>query len=567
MTKIHTLKISHFRWIESFEQVFWLQNFICLVWRWDSGKSTILDAICCVLSASWNLWLSDIDFHNHDISQPIKIAATLYELPPTLMREEKYWLHQRFLDIETNTVSDIATDNTIPALTIELTVEKDLEARRYVINDRQDPKEIKTSDRATLNVFLISDYINQHFSWWKWSPLSALLKQEWWEHSNDEVIDILREAHAKVWFEAFNYLEPIVSKIKSWASQFGVNISQTSTTIDFKDIVTKDNKVTLHDNKIPFRLKWKGSKRLISMAIQNELVQNWGIVLIDEVEQGLEPDRVKHVIRNLMWKNQWQIILTTHAQWVVEDVECENLLRIKNEWWIVTGQFVPSTDKFQMLIRRCPEAIYAKKVIVCEGKTELGICRAMDEYRIQNRLPSMSSKDTVYIRWSWNESTETAKRIKEMWLKIALFCDSDVDATLRPSKQTLRDNDISIFDCDDGFCIEKHIINELPWAGIKELIQYRISKQGWNVQSVFNDVNNYYEWDLPTDWVDRDTQEIRNALFAAATYKTATEDKSWFKRIDHWIFLGSTIYKYFPQMDDKPIKAKIIALSTRIDND
>ena len=81
MAKIHTLKIKNFRGFESFEHVFGFSNFICLIGRGDSGKTTILEAISRVLSPSWNLSFYDTDFYNCDISNPIEIEVTLYEVP------------------------------------------------------------------------------------------------------------------------------------------------------------------------------------------------------------------------------------------------------------------------------------------------------------------------------------------------------------------------------------------------------------------------------------------------------------------------------------------------------
>ena len=59
MTRIHELKIKNFRGIRDFSNTFGAANFICLIGRGDSGKSTILDAISYVLSSSWNLTFFD----------------------------------------------------------------------------------------------------------------------------------------------------------------------------------------------------------------------------------------------------------------------------------------------------------------------------------------------------------------------------------------------------------------------------------------------------------------------------------------------------------------------------
>ena len=97
MAKIYSLSIKNFRGINEFHQVF-NSDLICLIGRGDSGKSTILEAISYVLSASWNHSFFDNDFHNCNTNSAIIIEATLKDLPPDLIREDKFGLYLRGLD-------------------------------------------------------------------------------------------------------------------------------------------------------------------------------------------------------------------------------------------------------------------------------------------------------------------------------------------------------------------------------------------------------------------------------------------------------------------------------------
>lgn len=271
MAKIHTLKLSNYKGLENFEQVFGMTDFVCLIGRGDSGKTTILDAISAVLSPSWNLTFYDTDFYNGDITNQIEIEVSLYDLPRSLIQESKFGLYIRGLNKDTNLIYDEIEDDHEIILTIKLIVDKTLEPKWFVVNGRvnQQSIEIRSNDRASLNVFLVSDYIDRHFSWGKGNPLYSLLKEEdpTLEKTNI-IIDALRDAKVKIDSSSFNHLDNVVEKIKIAASELGVNISETNTTIDSKDILMKDGRICLHENTIPFRLKGKGSKRLISIAIQ-----------------------------------------------------------------------------------------------------------------------------------------------------------------------------------------------------------------------------------------------------------------------------------------------------------
>ncbi|MEJ7682591.1 MAG: AAA family ATPase [Segetibacter sp.] len=167
MAKIHSIKIINFRGIKGFSQSF-TSNLVCIIGRGDSGKSTILDAILNVLSPSWNITFHDNDFFNCNTSDPINIEATVTDLPEAFLKENKFGLYIRGLAKATNAISDEIEDDHEKALTIQLIVKKDLEPKWFVINGRQsEPIAISAYDRAKPNAFMISDYIDRHFSWSK----------------------------------------------------------------------------------------------------------------------------------------------------------------------------------------------------------------------------------------------------------------------------------------------------------------------------------------------------------------------------------------------------------------
>src|SRR5690606_8680954 len=107
-----------------------------------------------------------------------------------------------------------------------------------------------------------------------------------------------------------------------------------------------------------------------------------------------------------------------------------------------------------------PEAMFAKKVIVCEGKTELGICRAMDEDRIKNEYDSFSELGVVCVLGEGNNFSSRAMKLHNLGIDVCVFCDSDVDGTLNPSKQELTDKGIKIFDCESGNSIEQQFTKD-----------------------------------------------------------------------------------------------------------
>ncbi len=560
MARIFKLVIKNFRGIREFSHTFDDLNLICLVGRGDSGKTSVLSAILYVLYPNWNLSFYDTDFYNCDIEHPIEIEATLVGVPDELLREDKYGLYIRGIDKKTNAIKDELEDDYEKALTIKLKVEKDLEPKWYIINSRQDSlTAISAYDRAKLNAFMVSDYLDGHFYWNKGSPLYSLLKQgENVDISEKDtiLIDTIRNAKDTIDSYSFEQFQKVMDILKSKTEELGIKLSDVSNSIDFKDVFIKEGKISLHDGKIPLRLKGKGTKRLVSMALQTALVESGGIILIDEIEQGLEPDRVKHLVRTLNKDNEGQIFITTHSQGVIEELEVENILILNNVNGMV--QCKKSDKKFQGVIRACPEAVYAKKVIVCEGKTEIGICRALDDFRISKGKTNLSALDVVYTGGGGNNLSERALELKKLGLDICVLCDSD-EKNLNDNKKDMKVEGIKIFDWDENNSIEQQVFNDLPWDAIKELIAYQESKP--SEESVKDSVNSKAEQKLSKDWKEDDTPEIRRALGEAA------KGSRWFKRIDHGEFLGSVIFKYFDKIKDKTLGKKLQELSGWIDNE
>jgi len=256
----------------------------------------------------------------------------LLDLPEKLIREDKYGLYIRGLD-NNGVIQDELRNNYEKVLTIKLEVKKDLEPQWFVINNRQEPKRISANDRAKFNVFMVSDYSDRHFFWSKGNPLYSIFRenQSSEEEKNSVIVDAIRKVIDEIDQDSFSQFKNITANIVDASADFGIDLSNAKTTIDFRDLYVKGGRISLHDGNVPLRLKGKGTKRLISMAIQSVLASFGGIILIDEVEQGLEPDRVRNLIRSIKKGNLGQIFITTHSCEVITELEADDLVMISND--------------------------------------------------------------------------------------------------------------------------------------------------------------------------------------------------------------------------------------------
>lgn len=569
MAKIENLKISHFRGINSFEQSF-ANGLTCIIGRGDSGKSSILDAMSLLFSQSWGVHLNDSDFYNCDTSVPVIIEGIVSGVPDEMF--VKYNNHVRGLlsngDVEED-MESAAAANAEPVLTIRLTVGKDLEPSWEIVSYHdEEPTVIKATDRAKLNVFAVSDYTDRHFSMNKGNPLYSLYKQLNGDAALDEenkVLDVVREAKVAFDDSIGTKFDVVIEKIKKVAATLGITLDEMKAMLDHKDIAISENKVSIHENGIPFRLKGKGSKRLLSLAIQLALTQPSGVILIDEIEQGLEPDRIQHLVKVLSSYQDKQVIITTHSSNVIVEIPCTALFIMRNK----ANCLLHVEGGLQGSIRKNPEAFFATKVLVCEGATEVGFCRAINANRIQNGKMSAACRGVRFADGTGQNMAEYVLGFKSLSYPTALFCDSDVDE-INEKKHQFVEKGIVLIDCENTFSLEEQVFKDVPWNVVQELLSIAIKKVEQDSvithqeaeRSVFDSVNSILSLKMTSidGWYANESDTLRIALGKSA------KKKEWYKRQNFGEQMGNIIMAHFDELSEGcRLKQEILSISNWID--
>ena len=559
MAVLHRLSIKNFRGIKDFDQVF-DTGLTCIIGRGDSGKSTILDAINYVFSSSWGLHFNDSDFYNCDMNNPIIIEGTVTGVPEKLLSQ--YAAHVRGILPNGEVCDDLETPGAaelVSALTIRLTVTKDLEPSWDVVSNRgQEPMPIKSSRRALLNVYSVADFNDRHFSLNKGNPLYALYKQMTNEDVCDgenKVLDVLRDAKREFDVSISDKFKEVIDKLKTAAKDIGVSLNEITASLDHRDIAISENKVSIHEEGVPFRLKGKGSKRLLSLAIQMSLTQSSGIILIDEIEQGLEPDRVQHLVNVLSRDKEKQIILTTHSSNVIVEISCDRLFIMRKG----EGKLRNVDNRMQNVVRANPEAFFAKKVIICEGDTEIGLFRAINEYMLNKIEKSASHFGVRFAKGGGRNLDQHVYDFSSLGYQCCLFCDSD-DENINAQKDTFRDLGVTVIDCLSSNCLEKQVFDDLPWEAVTELVNvYReilVREEEFQItpeeadKRIFDSVKSKLadgrNWLYSQNWLDDSLFGIREALAEASI----TKNKSWFKTQGRGMAMGRVILNHYHQLSN-----------------
>ena len=553
MAKLEYLRINHFRGIENFEQRF-DTGITCIIGRGDSGKSTILDAIAFLFAQSWTIRLNDSDFYGCNTDQPIIIEGTVSKFPEEFLK--KYDKHLRGLLPNGNLLDNMEAPEAIdadPVLSIRLTVGKDLEPQWAVVSyNGEEPTVIKAVDRGKLNVYAVSDYTDRHFSMNKGNPLYSLYKQlngAPIEDTENVVLDVVRGAKNAFDTAVGNSFDKVITQVKTKAVELGITLNELKAMLDHRDIAINENKVSIHEDGIPFRLKGKGSKRLLSLAIQLALTEPSGIILIDEIEQGLEPDRIMHLVNVLSKYTDRQIIITTHSNSVMVELPCTALYIMRKG----ASGLLHVEGELQACIRKIPEAFFAAKVLVCEGATEVGFCKALDAKREKDGKPSAACRGVFIADGTGNNLKSYAPAFRVLGYPTALLCDSDTD-DINKKKPQFREIGVEIIDSEDGLAIEDQVFKDVSWDTVKDLIHIAIKKMAEKktekdaAQSVYDCTNSFLENPIPDidGWYDKDSPELREALGQTAQKDTMY----WFKRQDYGEMMGNVIMAHYGELAD-----------------
>ena len=537
MARIHQLKINHFRGIEHFEQCFDDTNLIVLIGRGDSGKSTILKAISLVLSPAWNNTFADTDFYNLDTTKLIEIEVSLRCVPDKLLSDAKYGLYKRLL-INGEIIDDISKSGEEPSaqeediLTIKLVVDDTLQPKWYV--DREQDIEISHRDRALLDMFMIADYADNHFSYNKLSPLYALLKKglDAPDTIEKKLVAVVRQAYQSIASNvSFQEFEKVATEIKQEALNLGIEFDDLKTSLEYKGNAYTESNITLHDGQNrPLGMYGKGSKRLLSMAIQLALAKTGGIVLIDEIEQGLEPDRIRTIINKLSQVAPGQVIITTHSRDVVVESKSETIYLMSKE----ANSLYQFESELQGLLRSQPEAFFARRVILCEGATEYGIIRALDHYLQKEGKLGLSARSIAVVDSKGGDNFyRYAIWLSTKGFDVITFNDDD-NKSILSSKEEAISAGVRMAICDAGNALEQQLFNDASWSIIIELVY--LAKDILSEEAIVSCLDGIQSISDLNSLIDERQLDIRQKL------GTQSKKKGWYKNVTDGESLGELLF-------------------------
>lgn len=539
--KIRNIKIKNFRGVKELDWSLPAEDIFCLIGKGDSSKSTILEAIRYAFYPHWNLTLSDSDFYQCKVDNFILIEVTIGALVDEFCSLNKYGNYLRGWDATTLNIADEPDDHLESVLTVRLTVEKDLEPKWIAVCDRS-PEGVpfKQADRNKVSVGLIGAYSERQLSWAAGTALAKLTETQ---SLNELLANASRTARTSLDADrpdSLKNFDAAAVKSQDIAKLLGVPVQHAyKAHLDLTSINLKVGGLTLHDGDMPLRQLGLGSRRMLLCGIQKMGLEEGHITLFDEVEFGLEPHRISRLIKHVREDERGQYFLTTHSPTVLRELTVQDIHIVHNKGGVV--QVISAAKKgleeheVQGKIRSSAEAFLAKKVVVCEGATEVGFLRGFDDHQVENNIEPFSFHGIALVDAKGASKVKAlAKAFKSLCYDVSVLADGDAEKQFSPAdEKELVGLGIPVHVWSEKLSLEQRAFLDLSWPSVLNSLKLAQDELCF---PVYDQVRSEFLADLGMDistW--EDTPKLRSAIGVAAKksgwFKDTTRGDLWFKAI------------------------------------
>ncbi|WP_028030980.1 ATP-dependent nuclease [Gemmobacter nectariphilus] len=539
MARIRSVEISHFRGIR---HLVWLPSpgINCIIGPGDSGKSSILDAIDFCLGARRNIQFTDADFHQLDVEKPITITVTLGELEDGLKNLDAYGMFIRAFDPATGRIEDEPEKDAETVLSVQLKVASDLEPSWTLVSERAEAqglgRNLSWGDRVRLAPTRIGALADYHFGWRRGSVLNRVSEER--ADASAALAKAARDARAAFGEEAQGQLGETLLIVAATAKELGIPIGENiKAMLDTHSVSFNGGTISLHDEGgIPLRGLGIGSTRLLIAGLQRKAAAQSTVILIDELEHGLEPHRIIRLLGSLGAKEKTpplQVFMTTHSPVALRELSGSQLFVARRSGDRHEVLNVGVNDGVQSTIRLYPDAFLAPSVIVCEGASEVGLVRGLDQYRTAQGKDAITALGTALVDCGGGDSDRPFARgeaFQGLAYRVAVVRDDDKKPTAAVEDSFIAKGG-KVIAWRDGRALEDELFLSLSDNGVGQLLARAIDLHGDDLVNEHIKSATKNSKDLPAILTEVEAGKIspesRAALGAAARSKRS----GWFKSV------------------------------------
>lgn len=559
--QVRELHIENFRGIT---RLAWKSGgtLVAIIGPGDSRKSTILDAIEAALSSRW-FQFADADFPQCDTSKALEIRVTVGELPAEALCDKRFGLHLRGWT-KAGDLRDEPDEDDEEVVTVRLTVDSSLEPAWELVTDRGEPRPLSQRDRALFGIARVGGDVERHLTWGQGSALSRLTAAD--KDAKAILSNAYRTARSLVADGSIAELRTIAKAVHAGAISMGAYAAtEYGPGLDAHRAALSVGTLALHDDKTPLRLSGLGSRRLAGLAIQKMSIPEGAIVLVDEVEHGLEPHRLRHFLRALrpdMQESgapQGQVFLTTHSAVAVVELSAGDLAIARHGPSEVTLR-TPSRE-LQDVVRRAPDAFLARSIIVCEGRTEVGLLRTVKlQWQNDHGEAPIEHHGVTLVDGGGSCAPRVATELGKLGYRTLLFRDSDRALGADESRAAVEAN-VTVVEWEGAKSTEERVLADVSAKGVQRVLDLAFELRG--AASVLDTISAQLNVrpSLPpsfSDWkvAGRSRPELRAAIAGAA------RDSKWFKNIEFGERLGEIVAQELEAGMESPTATALAEIET-----
>ncbi|MBB3394207.1 MULTISPECIES: AAA family ATPase [unclassified Rhizobium] len=483
---------------------------------------------------------------------------------------EGYGVYLRGYDSAKQELEDEPGAGLETVLSLNMRVESDLEPVWTLVSDRAQAagltRNLSWSDRTNLAPVRIGALSDNNLAWRRGSILNRLSDES--ADASTALLEAARAARKSFGVDADKKLGKALDIVTQVAGELGIDVgAKARAELEAHSVSVAAGTISLHsETGVPLRRLGLGSTRLMISGLQQKSASESAVLLVDELEHGLEPHRIIQFLHNLGAKNAdtpLQVFLTSHSPIAVRELTVEQLWIVRRSGGKHEIRWVGDYPDLQGTLRAHPDAFLARSILVCEGASEVGLVRGIDQNRHAAGKASMYATGTVLVdAGGCDKILGRALAFQTMGYRVATFRDDDVKPN--PGKEAAFEVDGGeVFKWRDGNKLEVELFGSLPENAVNILLEKVLEDRS---ETEINDQLSSRSGNAVTLAIVRDelgkgvlSGEARKALGEAAGGNSEGK-KAWFKSVGAMEEIGREVVIPHLLKSDVAFKDVIVAM-------
>lgn len=471
---IRQLTIERFRGIKSLK---WnpADGLNVILGGGDVGKTTILDAVALLLNPSNAVVVSESDYYdrNSDLGFVIQCVLSLPASTDIGQQQKFSWPwewngNEAVPPIVCDGESDEIPTPGRPVYRLQVRATPDMELVWEIVQPNDDVDGLSSAVRRAIGVVRLGsdDRNDRDLRLVYGSALDRLLADQGLKARIGQQISEM-DLNEKLGEEAKNSLRRLDKALRDGLLPSGLELGLTSSqVISIGALIGLLARKQLPENSeatsLPLASWGAGTRRMATLQIAAATNAKTRITVIDEVERGLEPYRVRKLIERLQSEST-QTFVTTHSAVVISAATSGTLWYLDSKGNI--GEL--SKVKVERQQQRDPETFLARLAVIAEGPTEVGFVTHLLEKAVKGNPRDYG------IRVCDGQGTPAVLDLLEAMNGAGLMFGGFVDsATTHPDRWKALNQEMGdmLFQWPSG-CTEERIISSVGEDRLTELIK------------------------------------------------------------------------------------------------